>query len=51
MKRPVSFIYHCRKPNSVIDIWTKEPLIAEELSNQGCTVSARGFGGILCIKT
>jgi len=36
-----SFLYHCLKPGSVIDIWTKEPSLAEELSNQGCFVSAK----------
>jgi len=35
------FLYHCQKPNSIIDVWTKEPSIAEELSRQGVTVFAR----------
>jgi len=41
-KTQVKFIYHVLKPRSIIDIWTTQPCIAEELSRQGCTVYAKG---------
>lgn len=39
----VKFLYRCRKPNSIVDIWTCCCSIAEELSNQGCFVTCRGI--------
>jgi len=38
---PMSFLYHCLKQNSIIDIYTTQTSIAEELSLQGCTVTCK----------
>ena len=36
MIKSTTFLYHCMKPKTIIDIYTTNPSIAEELSRQGC---------------
>lgn len=36
MYKHTEFLYHCLKPNTIVDIYTTNPSIAEELSHQGC---------------